>query len=95
MSKMAIILPGQVYLSEDHNEYLVVLKSVKGDIVYKGIGFGGRHDWELFMERFKPVNPVDLTEDEAKTLKSFLDEGTELSIGWVQWENEEEEFVDD
>lgn len=89
MSRTPIIMPGQVYLNSEINEYLVVVHSNRGDISFRGQGFNGRHDYERFLERFGPVNPEDLTEDEEQQLMAFLGEGLELSTGWVEPDEED------
>jgi hypothetical protein len=83
MKRTPIIVPGQVYLHAEYNEYLVVTTANRGDIRFKGPGFSGVHDVELFLERFGPVDPVDLTPAEQTTLHGLLGD-TRLSIGWVE-----------
>jgi hypothetical protein len=94
MKRTPIIIAGQVYLHPEQNEYLVVTKANRGDIRFKGPGFSGVHDVELFLERFGPVDPADLTEAEQALLLGLLGDGTKLSVGWVEpddAENDEEE----
>lgn len=83
-----IIAPGQVYLHPT-NEYLVVTKSNRGSISYKGPGFSGLGDVESFLERNGPVDPADLTDAERDVLQGFVD-GRPLITGWVQPDDEEE-----
>lgn len=78
-----IIVPGQVYLSETLNEYAVIMKANQGEIKYKGPGFSGVLDVELFLERFGPVDPKDLDKNERAILESLLP-NTVLKTGWVQ-----------
>jgi hypothetical protein len=97
MKRTPIIVVGQVYLHNSLNEYVVVTKSTRGDIQFKGPGFGGMNEVELFLERFGPVDPADLSPEETEQLHAILDKpGTQLSTGWVHVEDEEydEEFVD-
>ena len=90
MKRTPIISVGQVYL-HPANEYLVVTKVNRGDIGFQGPGFTGMHEVELFLERFGPVDPADLTEAEQAVLLALVD-NKPLIIGWVEPdENEEEE----
>jgi hypothetical protein len=92
MKRTPIITVGQVYLHGDLNEYLVVVKSTRGDIQFKGEGFGGMNEVELFLERFGPVDPADLTDDERTQLVELLAKpGVELSTGWVPSDDDEED----
>jgi hypothetical protein len=90
MKRTPIISVGQVYLHADLNEYLVVTKSTRGLIQFKGTSFSGMNDVELFLERFGPVNPEDLLEEEATALKVLLPCGTDLLVGWVSQDGDEE-----
>lgn len=85
-----IIVAGQVYLHGELNEYLVVTKSTRGDIQFKGLGFGGMNDVDMFLERFGPVDPTDLTEEEAADLNALVP-GILLSTGWVQMDGDEDD----
>ncbi len=91
MSRTPIIIPGQVYLNDEINEYLVVTKTNRGDISFCGNGFSGRHDYERFLERFGPVNPEDLTSSEETQLKSCIEDTVKLSTGWVEPDEEDSE----
>lgn len=88
MKRTPIIVPGQVYL-HPCNEYLVVVKANKGDIGFKGRGLAGIHENGAFLERFGPVNPEDLSEEERETLSSFTNHP--LTTGWVVGEDDEME----
>lgn len=95
MKRTPIIVVGQVYLHSELNEYVVVTKATRGDIQFKGPGFGGMNEVELFLERFGPVDPSDLTPEETQTLLTILDKpGVPLSVGWVQMD-EDEEYEED
>jgi hypothetical protein len=94
MKRTPIISAGQVYLHTDMNEYLVVTKSTRGEIQFKGPGIGGQHEAELFLNRFGPVDPADLDADEQALLIALLDKpGVALSTGWVCTEDDED-FAD-
>lgn len=95
MKRTPIITVGQVYLHPEHNEYLVVTKSNRGDIRFSGPGFLGACDVERFLERFGPVDPIDLTEDEHMSLLGLLDVGGKLSTGWVEPDDDDEDGDDE
>lgn len=84
MSRTPIIIPGQVYLHPQLNEYLVVIKATRGDIQFKGPGFSGMNEVDLFLERFGPVDPNDLDDVEQAMLFALLNTPAKLSVGWVQ-----------
>lgn len=91
MKRTPIIVVGQVYLHTELNEYVVVTKSTRGDIQFKGPGFGGMNEVELFLERFGPVDPSDLSVEETEVLTKLLDKpGVPLSIGWVHVDEDDE-----
>jgi hypothetical protein len=90
MNRNPIVLPGQVYLHSDVNEYVVVTKSNQGHIQFAGKGIIGVHDIELFLERFGPVDPTDLTSEEKTDLSVVLSQDTVLSTGYVKQEDEAE-----
>jgi hypothetical protein len=82
-SKPVIILAGQVFFDDGKNEYLVV-KHKHGEVVtYSGHGFRGMLEEEVFLEKFQPVDPEDLTVAEADYLSSLCAEGTTLKIGFI------------
>jgi hypothetical protein len=85
-----IIVAGQVYLHSELNEYLVVTKSTRGDIQFKGLGFGGMNDVDMFLERFGPVDPTDLTKEEMADLNALVP-GVSLSTGWVELDGDEDD----
>lgn len=92
MKRTPIIVQGQVYLHMTLNEYVVVTKATRGNIQFRGPGFNGMNEAELFLERFGPVDPTDLSEAEMAGLLKLLDKpGVPLSIGWVQVDGEEYE----
>lgn len=95
MKRTPIIVPAQVYLHNEHNEYIVVTKVTRGDIQFKGKGFYGMNESELFLERFSPVDPADLTPDETNELTAFLTTPLALLVGWVEPEDDGEDDFED
>jgi hypothetical protein len=82
-SKPVIILAGQVFFDDEKNEYLVV-KRKQGEVVcYNGRGFSGMLEDEIFLTKFQPVDPEDLTVAEADFLIGLCIEGTTLKIGFI------------
>lgn len=84
-----IILAGQVYYDETKNAYLVVTRRDGEMITYAGqpfagsLGFRGKLEDEEFILKFQPVDPADLSQDEAAELLSFCQSGTSLKIGFI------------
>jgi hypothetical protein len=68
LNRMPLITKGQVYLNSDLNQYLVVTKVVGDSVWYQGTGFYGQSCAFQFVERFQPVDPVDLSKEESKSL---------------------------
>lgn len=91
MSRMPIIMVGQVYLHTALNEYVVVTKSNRGDVYFAGKGISGKMYYEDFLEQFPPVNPADLTPKETAELMEVLCNGGDLLIGWIGFEDELED----
>jgi succinate dehydrogenase flavin-adding protein (antitoxin of CptAB toxin-antitoxin module) len=91
MKRTPIILAGQVYLHGELNQYLVVTKSNQGDIKFKGPGFTGVHDADIFLKRFGPVDPADLTATEKLELIALLDKPINLLVGWVRRDDEQDD----
>jgi hypothetical protein len=87
MSRTPIIVPGQVYLHPVFNEYFVVTKATRGDIQFRGPGFRGMHEVELFLQRFQPVDSNDLNGAEIQALAEFTT--APLSTGWVARDDDE------
>jgi hypothetical protein len=83
-NKPVIILAGQVYFDDDKNDYLVV-KRKQGEVVcYAGRGFRGMLEDEVFLQKFQPVDPEDLTVAEVEFLKDLLPTDTiPLSTGFI------------
>lgn len=94
MKRTPIIVQGQVYLPRDpqayHYEYLVVSKVNRTDISFRGPGFNGMNDVELFLERFAPVDPQDLSIDEQQLLLELIT-STKLLTGWVEPDDDDGE----
>jgi hypothetical protein len=99
MKRTPIIAPAQVYLNTSLNEYAVVMKANRSEIQFAGQGFYGKHEAKLFLERFSPVDPIDLTEQETQDLTSLLAvrfSGTnmpeKLLIGWIEPEDDDLDY---
>ncbi|MBT9137769.1 MAG: hypothetical protein DDT31_00308 [Syntrophomonadaceae bacterium] len=78
-----IILAGQVYYDAEKNEYLVVRKKSGEEVYYVGRGFCGMLEDCVFINKFQPVDPQDLTKQEADYLVGFCDSGTILKVGFI------------
>ena len=76
-----IIQPGQVYINNDINEYLVVTKSERGHISYVGKNFKGMQEAEDFIMRFKPVDPKLLSREEFSQLQNMS--AHVLKVGFI------------
>jgi len=48
----------------------------------------------VFLERFGPVDPADLSQKEAEILTSLLESPMPLSVGWVAPDDEGDEEDD-
>lgn len=83
MQDIPIILPGQLYLNVELNEYLIVTQNHLGQIFYEGVGFRGQAEDQTFIERFQPVDPEDVEEAELKELIAFCPEGTCTLVGFT------------
>ncbi len=80
---MLNIQEGQVYLDEPKNEYVIVTKSDRGRIFYAGSGFNGIREDEIFIEKFLPVDPADLEQDELRQLLALCADGTTAKVGVI------------
>lgn len=78
-----IIQTGQLFLNEQLNEYLIVTKSIRGQISFAGKGFRGHSEDISFLERFKPVDPADVEPQELNSLLEFCPIGTRAMIGLI------------
>lgn len=83
-TKPVIILPGQIYLDGEKNSYLIVTRK-RGEVVsYVGYGFSGMLEDEVFVDRFQPVDPVDVEKEELDTLLAFCAVGTSAKVGFIK-----------
>lgn len=78
-----IIVAGQLYLNEELNEYMIVTRSGRGQVFYAGAGFQGHSEDQTFIERFQPVDPTDVDQDEIASLLALCPSGTKVSTGYV------------
>lgn len=83
-TKPVIILPGQVYLDEEKNSYLIVQRRNGETVAYCGAGFKGMLEDEIFLDRFLPVDPVDVAENEIAELLDMCPPGTVARIGFIK-----------
>jgi hypothetical protein len=79
-----IILPGQLYLDEEKNCYLIVSRRKGEMITYQGFGFVGMIDDETFIERFQPVDPADVEADELTALVALCPNGVQPVVGFIK-----------
>jgi hypothetical protein len=82
-TKTPLIIVGQLYLHPQLDEYVIVTNNNRGHISYEGGGFKGQAESETFIERFGPVDPADVSEDELKTLLSYCPTGTRPLVGFI------------
>lgn len=82
-TKPVIILPGQIYFDDEKNEYLIVQRRKGETISYSGHGFKGMLEDEVFLERFQPVDPVDLSAGELQGLIDLCPAGTTAKVGFI------------
>lgn len=83
-SKPVIILPGQLYLDEEKNRYLIVTKKHGEVVTYTGHGFRGMLEEEIFLNRFLPVDPVDVADEEINGLLDLCPPETSAKIGFIK-----------
>lgn len=83
------IFPGQVYLNTELNEYLIITKNKHSYISYSGIGFKGKAENFVFINKFEPVNPIDIDSSELDKLLKFCSKGIKASIGFLGDKNED------
>lgn len=82
--KPVIILAGQVYLDDDKNSYLIVTRKHGEVVSYSGTGFKGMLEDEVFIDRFQPVDPVDVSVEELDALLDFCAPGTSVKVGFIK-----------
>ncbi len=84
LEKEPLIYVGQLYLNSELNEYLIVTNSFKGYISYAGLGFNGKAEATAFLDRFEPVDPIDVSADDLKVLLPLSPGITKASIGAIR-----------
>lgn len=84
MVYLPIILSGQIYLDEEKNSYLIVVKKIGEVVSYTGHGFQGMLEDEVFLNRFLPVDPADISATELSELLSFCPSGTAARVGFIK-----------
>jgi hypothetical protein len=83
-SKPVIILPGQLYLDEEKNAYLIVTKKHGEVVSYAGPGFRGMLEDDVFLNRFPPVDPEDVSAGELSGLLGLCPAGTTARVGFIK-----------
>lgn len=83
-TKPVIILPGQLFLDEEKNSYLIVTKRNGETVTYEGSGFKGMLEDEVFLDRFLPVDPADVSVDEIAGLLEMCPTGTSVKVGFIK-----------
>ena len=80
-----IVLPGQMYLHVELNDYIVITKNSAGYVSYEGKEVRGKCDISTLMDQtvFMPSDPASLTNNEIMRMQSHLRPGTKLSTGVV------------
>ena len=84
-----LIVPGQVYLNQDLDEYLVVVQNCRGEVHFRGDGLMGMSEDREFLEKYAPVDPADVDAEEADSLLLLCPGVKELKVGFF-YEDEEE-----
>jgi len=82
-TRSPLILAGQLYYNGQVNEYLIVTSNNRGQVSYEGVGFKGQAEDITFIERFQPVNPNDVDEQELSELLAFCPPGTTPQVGYI------------
>lgn len=82
-TRAPLITIGQLYLNEEVNDYLIVTGKAGDQISYAGKGFKGMCEDQTFIERFLPVDPLDVDQDELKYLVSLCSKEIEPKIGFI------------
>lgn len=78
-----LILAGQIYLQAELNEYLIVIKNIRGQVSYGGKGFVGQVEDQFFVEHFNPVDPADVDTLEIEYLLTHCPLNTKASTGYI------------
>lgn len=82
-TRAPVITVGQLYLNEPLNEYLIVTKNNRGQVHYSGKNFKGHSEDQSFVERFKPVDPIDVDHNELQELLKLAPPNTTARTGLV------------
>ena len=90
-ARSPLIVAGQIYLHEALDEYLIVTKNNRGQIFFKGAGFGGQAEDQTFIDWFPPVDPEDVDPDEVVSLLELCPPGTTAKVGFIMDESTDEE----
>jgi len=83
-TKPIIVLPGQLYYDETKNEYLIVSRHQGDTTSYEGRGFRGMLETDEFLERFQPVDPADLEQEELDELVNLCRVPVTPKIGFIK-----------
>ena len=83
-TKPVIVQVGQLYYDEEKNEYLIVTRHQGDTTTYYGVGFRGMLETDTLLERFQPVDPADVAQDELEVLLAFCPAGTEAKVGYIK-----------
>jgi hypothetical protein len=83
-TKPVIVLPGQLYLDEEKNRYLIVSARNGETITYRGHGFIGMLEDSVFIDRFLPVDPVDVSAEELISLVDLTGLPVTPKVGFIK-----------
>lgn len=82
--RLPMIRIGQLYLHEDLNEYIVITRTERGQVRYAGNGVNGHAEAITFLEKFQPVDPMDVEPQEIHDLLELCPIGTRASTGYIK-----------
>lgn len=77
------IFSGEIYLSNELNEYVIVTKSSHHEITYAGYGIKGKLEDEYLVTHFGPVDPEDVDQEELSYLLSLCPKGTSARFPFI------------
>jgi hypothetical protein len=83
-TKPVIVLPGQLYLDEEKNRYLIVSARNGETITYRGHGFISMLEDSVFIDRFLPVDPVDVSAEELAVLVELAGNKVTPAVGFIK-----------
>jgi hypothetical protein len=85
-TKPLIILPGMLFLDEGKNSYLIVSGRNGETVTYVGQGFKGMMEDEIFIDRFLPVDPTDVSQAELDGLVALTHPARDITprIGFIK-----------